>query len=175
MSQGVGFQAFNSAAKVLIYSGYVQFHLACNFAERFTLEVHAEDAAGTLMITLAGLRMTVIVVELFVQTFLVFVAALLIEPIDVLFNIFDILRLVGDVEGGELGIVAGDDVELVLTLALVQFLVALDEETGEVPDGVVLGVHTYFETGVLEKILVEDVPVEQGSLDFGLVGDVELG
>ena len=33
MSQGVGFQALNSAAKVLIYSGYVEFHRICNFSE----------------------------------------------------------------------------------------------------------------------------------------------
>ena len=85
------------------------------------------------------------------------------------------MGLIDDVEGGELGVIVRDDVELVLLLALEQFLVALDEESGEVEDVVVLGVHTYFETGVLEKILVEDVPVEQGSLDFGLVGDVELG
>ena len=175
MSQGVGFQALNSAAKVLIYSGYVQFHLACNLSERLPFEIKPEDAAGTLMITLAGLRMTVIVVELFVQTFLVFFAALLVKPIDVLFNIFDILGLVGDVEGGKLGVVAGDDIEPVLALALEQFLVALDEESGEVQDFVVLGVHTYFETGILEEIFIEDVLVEQGSLDFGLVGDVELG
>ncbi len=159
MSLGVGFQAFNSAAKVLIYSGYVEFHLACNFAKSFTFEVHAEDAAGTLMITLAGLRMTVIVVEFFVQAFLVFFAALLVKPIDVLVNVFDILGLVGDIEVGELGVVVRDDVELMLGLALVQFFVTLDEESGEVEDVVVLGVHTYFETGVLEKILVEDVPV----------------
>ena len=175
MSLGVGFQALNSAAKVLIYSGYVEFHLACNFAERFTIEVHAEDAAGTLMIALAGLRMTVIVVEHFVQAFLVFVAALLVKPIDVLVDVFDILGLVGDVEGGKLGVVVGDDVELMLGLALEQFLVALDEETGEVQDVVVLGILTYFEAGILEEILIEDVPVEQGRLDFGLVGDVELG
>ena len=60
-------------------------------------------------------------------------------------------------------------------MALAQFFVALDKESGEVPDVVVLCIYTQLEAGVLEKILVEDVPVEQGSLDFGLVGDVELG
>ena len=85
------------------------------------------------------------------------------------------MGLIDDVESGELCIVVGDAVEQGLGLALEQFLVALDEESGEVPDIVVLGVHTYFETCVLEEIFVEDVLVEQGSLDFDFVGDVELG
>ena len=85
------------------------------------------------------------------------------------------MGLIDDVESGELCIVVGDAVEQGLGLALEQFLVALDEESGEVPDVVVLGVHTYFQTSVLEEIFIEDVLVEQGSLDFGFVGDVELG
>ena len=124
---------------------------------------------------LARLGMTVIVVEELAETFFIFGAVLGVVVIDVSVEDFDVLAVIGDVEGGELGVIVRDDVELVLLLALEQFLVALDEESGEVPDVVVLGVYTQLEAGVLEEIFIEDVLVEQGSLDFGFVGDVELG
>ena len=127
------------------------------------------------MVPFSRLRMPAIVVEHLTQLLLVFIATQLIEQIDVAVEVLYILGLIDDVEGGELGVIVRDDVELVLLLALEQFLVALDEESGEVPDVVVLGVHTYFQTSVLEEIFIEDVLVEQGSLDFGFVGDVELG
>lgn len=127
------------------------------------------------MVPFSVLRMPAIVVEHLTQLLLIFIATQLIEQIDVSVEVLYILGLIDDVEGGELGVIVRDDVELVLLLALEQFLVALDEEAGEVPDVVVLGVHTYFQTSVLEEIFIEDVLVEQGSLDFGFVGDVELG
>ena len=127
------------------------------------------------MVAFSGLWMAVITVEELAEALFVFGAALLMDVIDVPVEVFDILGLVDNFEGGELGVIVRDDVELVLLLALEQFLVALDEESGEVPDVVVLGVHTYFQTSVLKEIFIEDVLVEQGSLDFGFVGDVELG
>ena len=65
MSQGVGFQVLNGACKVLIHSGYVEFHRVCDFAERLTFEVQSEDAASATVIALFGVRMTLIVVEEF--------------------------------------------------------------------------------------------------------------
>jgi hypothetical protein len=132
------------------------------------------------MISLIGLRMLVIVIEQLLQALFIIIAAYTFSgklfgiAIDGLVEDFDVLAVVGDVEGGELGVVAGDDVELVLVLALAQFFVALEEEPGEVPDVVVLGILTYFETGVLEEILIEDMLVDKGSLDFCLVGEVEF-
>lgn len=125
------------------------------------------------MVAFSGLGMAAITVEEFLQSLLVFVAALLMDVIDALVDVFDILGLVDDLECGELVVVEGDNVEVALTVAFEQLLVALDEDAGEVPDVVVLRVLTDFETGVLEKIFIEDVLVNQGSLDFGLVGDVE--
>ena len=165
----------NGARKVFIHSGYVEFHGARNFAKRTPLKMQSEDAAGTAVVMLARLGMTVIVVEELAETFFIFGAVLGVVVIDVSVEDFDVLAVIGDVEGGELGVIVRDDVELVLLLALEQFLVALDEESGEVPDVVVPGVHTYFQTSVLEEIFIEDVLVEQGSLDFGFVGDIELG
>lgn len=165
----------NGARKVFIHSGYVEFHGARNFAKRTPLKMQSEDAAGTAVVMLARLGMTVIVVEELAETFFIFGAVLSVVVIDVSVEDFDVLAVIGDVEGGELGVIVRDDVELVLLLALEQFLVALDEESGEVPDVVVLGIYTQLEAGVLEEIFVEDVLVNQGSLDFGFVGDVELG
>lgn len=125
------------------------------------------------MVAFSGLGMAAITVEEFLQSLLVFGAALLMDVIDALVDVFDILGLVDDLECGELVVVEGDNVEVALTVAFEQLLVALDEDAGEVPDVVVLRVLTDFETGVLEKIFIEDVLVDQGSLDFGLVGDVE--
>lgn len=125
------------------------------------------------MVSFSGLGMAAITVEEFLQALLVFGAALLMDVIDALFDVFDILGLVDDLECGELVVVEGDNVEVALTVAFEQLLVALDEDAGEVPDVVVLRVLTDFETGVLEKIFIEDVLVDQGSLDFGLVGDVD--
>ena len=124
MSQGVGFQALDSAAKVLIYSGYVEFHRVCNFAKRLTFEIQAENAAGTTVVALFGLRMTVITVEELAEAFFIFVTGftfggkLLGVVVDGLVNDCDVLAVVDDVEGGELGVIAGDDVGLALGLAL---------------------------------------------------------
>ena len=164
----------NGARKVFIYSGYVEFHGARNFAKRMPLKMQSEDAAGTAVVMFTGLRMTVIMVEELLQAFFVFGAVLCVVVIDVAIDDFDVLAVIGDVEGGELGVVAGDDVELALVLALAQFFVVLDEEPGEVPDVVVLCIYTQLEAGVLEEIFVEDVLVNQGSLDFCLVGDVQF-
>ncbi len=131
------------------------------------------------MISLIGLRMLVIVIEQLLQALFIIIAAYTFSgklfgiAIDGLVEDFDVLAVIGDVEGGELGVVVGDEVELVLVLALAQFFVALDEEPGEVPDVVVLCIYTQLEAGVLEEIFVEDVLVNQGSLDFCLVGEVE--
>ena len=168
----------NGARKVFIHSCYVEFHGARDFAKRTPLKMQSEDAAGTAVVMLARLGMTVIVVEELAETFFIFGAVLGVVVIDVSVEDFDVLAVIGDVEGGELGVVAGDDVELVLGLALAQFFVVLDEEPGEVPDVVVLCIYTQLEAGVLEEIFVEDVLVDQGSLDFGLVSEVkgfELG
>jgi len=144
-----------------------------NFALGFAGKVQAEDAASATVIALFGVRMTLIVVEELAETLFVFVTGLLMVVIDVTVDEFDVLAVVDDVEGGKLGVVVGENVELALILALAQSTVALDEESGKVMDVVMLRVLTEFEAGVLEEILVEDASVDQGSLDFGLVGEVE--
>ncbi len=144
------------------------------------MKVQFKYLTGSFMISLIGLRMLVIVIEQLLQALFIIIAAYTFSgklfgiAIDGLVEDFDVLAVVGDVEGGELGVVAGDDVELVLVLARARFFVALEEEPGEVPDVVVLGILTYFETGVLEEILIEDMLVDKGSLDFCLVGEVEF-
>ena len=143
-----------------------------NFALGFAGKVQSEDAASATVIALFGVRMTLIVVEELAETLFVFVTGLLMVVIDVTVDEFDVLAVVDDVEGGELGVVVGDNVELALILALAQSTVALDEEPREVLDVVVQGKLTEFEAGVLEEILVEDASVDQGSLDFGLVLEV---
>ena len=143
-----------------------------NFALGFAGKVQSEDAASATVIALFGVRMTLIVVEELAETLFVFVTGLLMGVIDVTVDEFDVLAVVDDVEGGKLGVVVGDNVELALILALAQSTVALDEESGEVMDVVVLCVLAEFEAGVLEEILVEDMSVDQGSLDFGLVLEV---
>ena len=152
-----------------------------NFALGFAGKVHSEDAAGTTVVALTGLRMGFIGIKQLLQAIFIFVTGFTFGGklpgvvVDGLVNDCDVLAVVDDVEGGKLGVVVGDDVELALILALAQSTVALDEESGEILDIVVLCVLTEFEAGVLEEILVEDASVDQGSLDFGLVGEVELG
>ena len=144
----------------------------CNFALGFASKVQSEDAASATVIALFGVRMTLIVVEELAETLFVFVTGLLMVVIDVTVDEFDVLAVVDDVKGGKLGVVVRDNVELALILALAQGAVALDEESGEVLDVVVLCVLAEFEAGVLEEILVKDMSVDQGSLDFGLVLEV---
>ena len=151
----------------------------CNFSLGFAGKVQAEDAAGTTVVALTGLRMGFIGIKQLLQAIFIFVTGftfggkLLGVVVDGLVNEFDVLAVIDDVEGGKLGVVVGDNVELALILALAQSTVALDEEAGEVLEVVVQGKLTEFEAGVLEEILVEDASVDQGSLDFGLVGEVE--
>ena len=151
----------------------------CNFALGFAGKVQAEDAAGTTVVALTGVRMGFIGIKQLLQAIFIFVTGFTFGGklpgfvVDGLVNDCDVLAVVDDVKGGKLGVVVRDDVELALILALAQSTVALDEEAGEVLDVVVLCVLTEFEAGVLEEILVEDASVDQGSLDFGLVGEVE--
>ena len=79
------------------------------------------------MVTLAGLWMPVIVVEHFVQVFFVFIAALRIEPIDVLVKFFDILALVNDLKGCELDITEVYALNLSLTDMLNESVVLIEE------------------------------------------------
>ena len=132
------------------------------------------------MVALVGERMLVIIIKQLLQALFIFITAFTFGgkssgfAIDIMVKDFHVLTIVNDVEGGELGIVVGNNVELSLILALAQFFVAFDEDPGEVPDVVVLCKLAQFETGVLEEIFIEDVLVEQGSLDFGLVSEVEV-
>ncbi len=152
----------------------------CNFSLGFAGKVQSEDAASATVIALFGVRMGFIGIKQLLQAIFIFVTGftfggkLLGVVVDGLVNEFDVLAVVDDVEGGELGVVVRDDVELALIMAFAQSTVAVDEESGEVLDVVVQGKLTEFETGVLEEILVEDVSADQGSLDFGFVLEVEF-
>ena len=175
MSQGGSLQVSDSTCKILIHSLMADAQAMRNFALGFAGKVQAEDAAGTTVVALTGMRMGFIGIKQLLQAIFIFVTGftfggkLLGVVVDGLVNDCDVLAVVDDVEGGKLGVVVGNNVELALILALAQSTVALDEESGEVLDVVVQGKLTEFEAGVLEEILVEDASVDQGSLDFGLV------
>ena len=144
------------------------------------MKVQSENLTRTAVIAFAGLRMFVVMIKQLVQSLPIFIMFIfggegLVIAINGMVNVFNVLAFVDDFEGGKLGVVAGDDVKQALVLALAQFFVALDEESGEVEDVVVLCKLTEFETGVLKEIFIVDVLIDQGSLDFGLVGDIELG
>ena len=142
------------------------------------MKVQSENLTRTAVIAFAGLRMFVVMIKQLVQSLPIFIMFIfggegLVIAIDGLVNVFNVLAFIDDVEGSETGVVVRDNVELALVLALAQFFVAINEESGEVEDVVVLCKLAQFEAGVLEEIFIVDVLIDQGSLDFGLVSEVE--
>jgi len=146
----------DGARKVFIHSGYVEFHRVCNFAERLTFKIQPEDAAGTLVVTFARLRMAVIMVEELLQALFVFVAVLLIIVIDGLIKDFDVLALVDDFECGELGIAEMHTFNLTLPDTLDEGIVFIEECLPEILYCDVLYVLAEGEACVLEEIIVID-------------------